>query len=81
MKIFMKMVYQYLAIFFNFLSTLNHLHPQQVENCDSSSRLVVNEYDNGKFRLERVHLRLKICNYLNTHFIPNRLESIIVRTV
>ena len=32
----------------------NHLHPLQVENCDSNSRLVVGEDDNGKFRLERV---------------------------
>ena len=31
----------------------SHLHPLQVENCDSNSRLV-NENDNGKFRLERV---------------------------
>ena len=41
-------------IFFNFSTTSNHLHPLQVENCDSNSRLVVNEDDNGKFRLERV---------------------------
>ena len=26
---------------------LSHLHSLQVENCDSNSRLVVNEYDNG----------------------------------
>ena len=50
----MKLVYQYIAIFFNFLTTSNHLHPLQVENCDSNSRLVVDEDDNGKFRLERV---------------------------
>ena len=31
-----------------------HFHPLQVENCDSNSRLVVDEDDNGKFRLERV---------------------------
>ena len=37
----MKLVYQYMAIFFNFSTTLN-------------SRLVVDEKDNGKFRLERV---------------------------
>ena len=58
MKISMKMVYQYMAIFFNFPPTSNHLHPLQVENCNSNSRLVVDEDDNGKFRLERVkHLR------------------------
>ena len=45
---------QYLAIFFNFSPTLNHLHPLQVENCNSNSRLVVDEDDNGKCRLQRV---------------------------
>ena len=49
----MKLVYQYIAIFFNFSPTSSHLHPLQVENCDSNSRLVVDEDDNGKFRLER----------------------------
>ena len=42
---------------FNFLITSNHLHPLQVENCDSNSRLIVDEDDNGKFRLEWVNLR------------------------
>ena len=51
----MKLVYQYMAIFFNFSLTLNHFHPLQVENCDSNSRLVVDEDDNGKLRLERVY--------------------------
>ena len=50
----MKLVYQYMAIFFYFQTASNHLHPLQVENCDSNSRLVVDEDDNGKFRLERV---------------------------
>ena len=50
----MKLVYQYMAIFFNFPPTSNHLHPQQAENCGSNSRLVVDE-DNGKFRLERLN--------------------------
>ena len=54
MNIFMKLVYQYMAIFFNFPSTSNRFYPRQVENCDSNSRLVVDEDDNGKFRLERV---------------------------
>ena len=49
----MKLVYQHMVIFFNFLPTLNQLHPLQVENCGSTSRLVVEEDDNGKFRLER----------------------------
>ena len=53
MKIFMKLVYQYMVIFFNFSLTSNHLHSLQVENCDSNSRLVVDEADYGKFRLEK----------------------------
>ena len=44
-----------MAIFFDFSHTLNHLLPLQVENCDSNSRLVVDEDDNGKFRLEKVN--------------------------
>ena len=54
MIISMKLVYQYMTIFFNFKTTSNHLHSLQVENCDSNSRLVVDEDDNGKFRPERV---------------------------
>ena len=54
MKIHMKLVYQYMAIFFNFLPTSNHLHPLQVENCGSNSRLAVDIDDNVKLRLERV---------------------------
>ena len=52
-KISTKLVDQYI-IFVNFQTTANHLHPLQVDNCDSNSRLVVDEDDNGKFRLERV---------------------------
>ena len=44
-----------MVIFFNFQTTLNHLHPLQVENCDSNSRLVVDEDDIGKCRPERVN--------------------------
>ena len=43
-----------MVIFFNFSPTSSHLHPLQVENCDSNSRLVVDEDDNGKLRLEKV---------------------------
>ena len=56
MNISMQLVYQNMAIFFNFSPTSNHLHSLQVENCDSNSRLVVDEDDNGKFRVERVNL-------------------------
>ena len=50
----MKLVYQYMAIFYNFKTTSNHLHPLQVENCESSSRLVGDEDENGKSGPERV---------------------------
>ena len=50
----MKLVYQYMGIFFFNSPTTNHLLPLQVENCDSNSRLVVDEDDNGEFKLERV---------------------------
>ena len=53
MKISMKLVYQYMAIFLNFSPTSSDLHPLQEENCDSNSRLVVDEDDNGKFWLEK----------------------------
>ena len=45
MNIYTKLVYQYMAIFFTFSPTSNRLHPLQVENCDSNSRLVVDEAD------------------------------------
>ena len=51
----MKLVYQYMAIYFIFSATLSHLHPLQVENCDSNLRLAVDDDDNGKIRLERVN--------------------------
>ena len=53
-QISMKLDYQYMAIFCTFSPTSHNLHRLQVENCDSNSRLVVDEDDNGKFRLERV---------------------------
>ena len=59
MRIFMKLVYQYMAILVNFSPTSSHLHPLQAENCDSNSRFVVDEDDNDKFRLERVNASLR----------------------
>ena len=41
-----------MAIFLNFSPTSYHLHLLQVENCDSNSRLVVDEDDYGKFRVK-----------------------------
>ena len=38
------------------LPNSNHLHPLQVENCDSNSRLVGDGDDNDKFRPERVKM-------------------------
>ena len=61
MNISMKMVHQYMAIFITFSPTANHLHPLQVENCDSNSRLVVDEDEYGKFMLERVNCIIIIC--------------------
>ena len=52
MNISMKLVYQYMAIFFTFSPTSNHLHPLQAANCCSSSRLVVDENDNVKSALK-----------------------------
>ena len=60
MNISMKLVCQYIAVFFNLSPTSNHLHPLQVENCDSNLRLVVDD-DNGKVRDERV----KALNYFH----------------
>ena len=54
-KIYMKLFYQYMEIFVNLLPFSSHLYPLQVENCDSNSRLVVDEDDNDKFRSERVN--------------------------
>ena len=42
----MKLFYQDMAIFINLSPSSSHIHPLQVENCDSNSRLVVDEDDN-----------------------------------
>ena len=52
MEISKKLVYQYMSIFFHFTRTSNHFHPLQEENCDSNSRLVVDEDDNVKSGLK-----------------------------
>ena len=53
----MKLLYQLMTIFDNLATTSCHLHPLLVENCGSNSRLVVDEDDNGQFRLERVKMK------------------------
>ena len=52
MKISIKLVYEYMAIFFTFSPTSNHIYPLQVENCDSNLWLVVDENDNVKSDLK-----------------------------
>ena len=55
-----------MVIFFYFSAISIHLHSLQVENCDSNSRLVVNEDDNGKFRPERVKENFKLFTHFKT---------------
>ena len=57
MTISMKLFYQYMTIFVNLSPSSIPLHLLQVDNCDSNSRLVVDEDDNGKSRIERVKNR------------------------
>ena len=52
MKISMKLVHEYIVIFFIFSPSSNHLHPLQVANYDSNSRLVVDEDDYVKSGLK-----------------------------
>ena len=66
-----------MAIFFNFSPTSNHFHPLQVENCDSNSRLVVDEDDNLKPGLKGLNM-LKDVDYsairaLKSHSILGQL--------
>ena len=48
----MKLFYEYMVVFFNLSPTSSHLNPLQVENCDSNSRLVVDEDDNDNSGLK-----------------------------
>ena len=67
MKIPLTLFYQYMAIFINFSPTSSHLHPLQVENCGSNSRLVVDEmtmvYSGSK--------RLTLCLLITTIVVLN----------
>ena len=58
-----------MAIFLHFSPTSGHLHPLQVENCDSNSRLVVDEDDNGKLRLERVNQNITLYIHVLYFFV------------
>ena len=75
MKISLKLVYQYMVIFFNFSPTLNRLYLVQVGNCNSNSRLVVDEDDNGKFKLERVNSCCVRMGFLLPQFRPTVTAS------
>ena len=63
-----------MAIFFTLSPTSNHLLPLQVENCDSNSRLVVEEDDNDKFRLDMINPHPANLIYLN--FRPLEVVSL-----
>ena len=66
----MRLVYKYMAIFFTFSPTSSHLHPLQVENCGSNSRLEVGEDDNVKSGLKGPlrYLKYIICKVILTGF-------------
>ena len=49
-NIFIKLFYQDMSIYYISSPTSRHLHPPQVENCDSNSRFVVDEDDNVKLK-------------------------------
>ena len=66
MKISMKQVHQYMIIFFNFSPTSNHLHLLRDENCDSNSRLVVDEDDNVKSGLKGLKVEQSVYLYIQT---------------
>ena len=53
--------------FYNFYTTSNHLYPLQVENCDSSSRLVVD-----KMTMVNSGLKGLRVNLFTRHFINQR---------
>ena len=55
---------------FHLSLTSSYFHPLQVENCDSNSLLVVDEDDDGKFRLEGVRWR-EICLFLKNRHLAN----------
>ena len=72
----MKLIDQYVTIFFSF--SPNHLLSLQVENCDSDSRAVMDEDDNGKFRLEKFKLPASKFFY-NTFFLPANHQTDVKR--
>ena len=61
----MKLFYQCMAIFFNFSPPSSQLYPLLVENCDSNSRLVVDEDENVKSGLKRLRSAISTISSLN----------------
>ena len=60
-----------MVIFFNCPPSSDHLHPLQVENCYSNSRLVVDEDDIVKSGLKWLNIKISKCLvsiYLNTSY-------------
>ena len=70
----MELVYKFMAIFLNFSTTSNHLHP----HC-RNSRLVVDECNNGKFRLEIVKALKYFLQTIETKgFFPFKIIIIVL---
>ena len=65
----MKLIYHNMAVFFTFSPTSNHLHPLQDENCDSNSRLVVDEDNNVKSGLKGLGVNPSPADHDNSRFI------------
>ena len=66
-QFFCETVLKITTFLFHLSPTSSHLHPLRVENCDSNSRLVVDEDDNGKFRLDLI-LTITIYYYFNINY-------------
>ena len=71
------------SIFFHLSPTSYHFHRLQVENCGSNSRLVVDENDTGKFRLQRVYqiILFLSCEFLIDSFIFRHLKMEIASAI
>ena len=59
------------SILFHLSPTLSHFHQLQVENCDSISRLVVDEDDRDKFMFERVNIYID--SVISRYLVMNRI--------
>ena len=62
--------------FFHLPPTASHRHPLHVENCNSNSRLVVDEDDNGKSRLERVNVNENERKYLFMQHVSQQNSNV-----